>query len=112
MGVEGAIFHQDNASVHTAYVVHDWLADQNFETMAWPPYSPDLNLIENVWACLKAKIYEIKGMPDTQDTLDFVILVAQEAWSELVSDMLENLAITMPHRVQQVIDNDGWYTSY
>jgi hypothetical protein len=115
-GVEGAIFQKDNAPVHTAYVVRDWLAEQDFEVMNWPPYSPDLNPIENVWPCLKAKIYElhpeIRGMPDNDETLEYVISVAQEAWSELASDMLENLAVTMPHRMKQVIDNDGWYTSY
>ncbi|KAJ5556535.1 hypothetical protein N7494_000450 [Penicillium frequentans] len=58
-GVNGAIFQQDNASVHTAHVVRDWLADQDFEIMAWPPYSPDLNPIENLWSLLKAKIYEL-----------------------------------------------------
>jgi len=72
-GIEGAIFQQDNAPVHTAHVVRDWLAEQEFEVMAWPPYSPDLNPIENLWALLKAKIYElhpeIKGMPDNEETL-------------------------------------------
>ncbi|KAJ5654775.1 hypothetical protein N7490_001778 [Penicillium lividum] len=115
-GVDGAIFQQDNASVHTAHVVRDWLADQDFEIMAWPPYSPDLNPIENLWSLLKAKIYElhpeIRGMPDNDETLEFVISVAQEAWSYMDTDMLENLAVTMPHRVQQVLEHEGWYTSY
>lgn len=84
--------------------------------MAWPPLSPDLNPIENLWAVLKAKIYEIhpeiRSMPDNEDTLEFLISTAQEAWSSIDTDMLDNLAVTMPHRVQQVLDNDGWYTSY
>lgn len=115
-GTEGAIFQQDNAPVHTAHVIRDWLADQDFAVMAWPPYSPDLNPIENLWALLKAKIYElhpeIKGMPDNEETLQILTAAAQEAWSEIDTDMLEKLAVTMPNRVKQVIDNDGWYTSY
>lgn len=115
-GVEDAIFQQDNAPVHTAHVVRDWLADQEFQVMNWPPYSPDLNPIENLWALLKAKIYElhpeIRGMPDNEETLQFLIDIAQQAWSMIDTSILESLAITMPHRVQQVIDNDGWYTSY
>jgi transposase len=27
--------------------------------MYWPPYSPDLSPIENLWPLLKAKIYEL-----------------------------------------------------
>jgi transposase len=115
-GVEGAVFQQDNASVHTAHIVRDWIADQDYEIMKWPPYSPDLSPIENLWSLLKAKIYElhpeIRGMPNNDDTLQFIIGVAQIAWSMIDIAILENLAITMPHRVQQVIDNDGWYTSY
>lgn len=115
-GVPGAIFQQDNAPVHTARVIKEWLDEQQFEVMAWPPYSPDLNPIENLWALLKAKIYEmhpeIKSMPNNQETLEILTSAAQEAWSDMDTDMLENLAITMPHRVKQVIDNEGWYTSY
>lgn len=115
-GVEDAIFQQDNAPVHTAYIIRDWLADQQFQIMAWPPFSPDLNPIENLWAVLKAKIYEIhpeiRSMPDNEDTLGFLTSTAQEAWSAIDTDMLNNLAVSMPHRVQQVLDNDGWYTSY
>jgi len=103
-GIEGAIFQQDNAPVHTARIVREWLAEQDFEVMAWPPYSPDLNPIENLWALLKAKIYEIhpemKEMADNEETLDILINAAQEAWSELDTDMLDNLAITMPNRVK------------
>ena len=37
----------------------------------WPPYSPDMNLIENLWAHLKLELYQqysdtatLKGFPD------------------------------------------------
>lgn len=56
-GVDEAIF-QGSAPVHTVFNAREWLAEQNFSIMRWPPYSPDLNPIENLWALLKAKIYE------------------------------------------------------
>jgi hypothetical protein len=106
----------NNAPVHTAYIVCDWLAKQEFETMIWPPYSPDLNPIENLWVLLKAKIYklqlELKDMPDTDETLEFMIQTTQEAWSQIDISILENLADTMPHRVEDIIENRGWYTKY
>jgi len=45
--------------------------------MAWLPYSPDLNLIENLWKMLKAEIDrvypELKGMGNSQAAMDFMI---------------------------------------
>ena len=28
--------------------------------MEWPPHSPDLNPIENLWALLRAAIYKVR----------------------------------------------------
>lgn len=106
----------DNAPVYTAYIVRDQLGEQEFEFIAQPPYSPDLNPIENLWALLKAKIYELRPelltAPDNDETLEIIVSVAQEAWSEIDLSILENLADTIPHRVQQILENNGWYTSY
>lgn len=44
------IFMQDNSPVHTSASVMALFSRQRFELMDWPPKSPDLNPIENVWA--------------------------------------------------------------
>jgi transposase len=45
----------DNAPTYTAIVVA--LENMQIEVMVWPPHSPDLNPIENLWSLLKAEIY-------------------------------------------------------
>jgi hypothetical protein len=84
--------------------------------MIWPPYSPDLNPIENLWTLLKQKIYQIRPdllhMPNNDTTLAIMIATAQEAWQQLDLSILEGLSESMPRRVQAIIDSDGWYTRY
>lgn len=46
----GDVFMYDGASMHTACIVRYLLDEINTEVMVWPPYSPDLNPIENLWA--------------------------------------------------------------
>ena len=50
----------DDAPTHTAYIVRDALEELAIEVMIWPPHSPDLNPIENLWALLKAEIYKLR----------------------------------------------------
>lgn len=72
------IFMQDNSPVHTAGRVMALLARQNFETLDWPPLSPDLNPIENVWS------YMIRDWPLMQNRTDNALdELVQRRWNEL-----------------------------
>ena len=42
------LYQQDNAPVHTARIIKSWFHAEHIEVLTWPPYSPDLNIIENV----------------------------------------------------------------
>lgn len=103
------IFQQDNAPVHTAGVVRNWISMQNVETLSWPPYSPDLNIIENVWGWLTRKVYENGRQFETKTEL---IRSIRAAWSEISLNYLESLYNSMPNRIFDVILQKGGYTKY
>ena len=52
MHFPGLVFQQDNASVHTASTINFFLENE------WVTYSPDLNIIENLWAIVKRRLAE------------------------------------------------------
>ena len=54
------IYQQDNSSVHAAPIVKKWFKDHNFNLLDWPPQSPDLSPIENLWAIIKRQLKHTK----------------------------------------------------
>ena len=46
----------DNAAFHKRQDIQDLLAQHGHQILWLPPYSPDLNPIEKMWAWVKAKM--------------------------------------------------------
>ena len=59
MHFPGLIFQHDNAPVHKARIIQQFLAEKKWEVLEWPAYSPDLNIIENLWAIVKKRLQKL-----------------------------------------------------
>lgn len=112
----GYIFMQDNARIHTAYKVQDWLELHGVWVMSWPPYSPDLNPIEHLWYELKKKVFELH--PELEDqggsaqALRNLQDACKEAWALISESHMQTLVESMEDRIAAVIRAEGWQTKY
>jgi DDE superfamily endonuclease len=82
----------------------------------WPPYSPDLNVIEHVWAKMKQRIHDnypqLKEMGDSQAAYDKLARVIVEAWEAIPQDHIDGQIKSMKNRVNGVLVVEGWHNKY
>ena len=106
------VLQQDNDPTHRAAVaaIKQWnkVQTQGVTLLeGWPPNSPDLNLIENVWAWVQARV-NARGCTNFDS---FKQAVLQEM-AAVPQHMLTNLYASMGKRLQKVIDLGGGRTGY
>lgn len=96
-------FQHDNAAPHRAACVGAFLEENGVTLAQWPPYSPDINPIEKIWALMKSDIS--KHRPKTMQELREQI---EAGWERVVTpEMCARLFAALPQRVRNVISRKG-----
>jgi transposase len=93
---------QDNAPSHRANVAKTWLHHHGVSCLDFPPYSPDLNPIENLWQHLEKRV-EARAPNELEELQD----VIAEEWKKTPTDLLIKLAHSMHKRCLDVIAASG-----
>ena len=103
------IFQQDNASCHKAKLTKEFLQNNGIQVMEWPPYSPDLNPIENLWAILKQKLSQ-EGYSNRNELITNV----RRIWTEDcdIQRHCRTLSDSLSNRIRKCIRNKGGPINY
>lgn len=105
---DGSLMLQhDNAPCHTAGLVQGWLEARNISRLQWPPQSPDLNIIENVWNMIK---YQMRGKV-YQDEEELWKMV-QRCWKKISWEAINRLYESMPRRIIALKEARGKHIKY
>jgi hypothetical protein len=104
-----SIFQQDNSRVHTATSIQEWLSEQDFTVLKWPPNSPDLNIIEHVWSYLKRQLDHYEQAPQSVNELWKRV---QDVWTNTPLDFLQELYNSMPRRMRELLRSKGGHIKY
>jgi transposase len=104
---------EDGASYHTSTYSCRHRLQLGVRKMEWPPHSPDLNPIENVWALMKThyrqEVWRTKKLPRNEEEL---IEVAQRVWEGLPWPKVYRMIDSMPSRVAACLRRNGGPTRY
>lgn len=103
------IFQQDNDPKHTSRLANNWLEENKIKVLDWPPQSPDLNPIENIWVELKRKLNSYLEEPKSMYELWGCV---QEVWNGIPAEICTHLIESMPRRIDAVFKVKGGYTKY
>jgi hypothetical protein len=105
-------FQQDNDPTHRNAATH--ISTYNTQhgshielLQGWPPNSPDLNLIENVWGYVDSKVQKqvCNSFEEFKQAVD-------DAFQAVPKSMLQNLFNSMDKRIDMCIQTGGDRTPY
>jgi hypothetical protein len=92
---------------HNGNIIRKWKEEHGLEYYFNCSSSPDLSPIENCWLIPKQWL---RKWPHWDDTTTQELIL--EGWKELSQEHINKLVLTMPARLQAVIDSEGKMTGF
>jgi transposase len=103
------IFQQDNAPIHVSESTMKWFEENGVTLLPFPPNSPDLNPMENLWGLLVRRVYAIKRNFNDKTELKEAI---KACWGTISVKELRPLIDSMKERIYQLIKSGGRSTKF
>jgi hypothetical protein len=102
-------FMQDNAAIHTAKNVLEWLSINKIKVVDWLARSPDVNPIKKSMDNYRMRIKKTPKKPTNADELWELI---KEEWSKIDQETIRKLYLSVTKRVHGVYTSKGGYVKY
>ena len=105
------VFQLDGARCHTSATTTKWLDDNipsYIKPKDWPPNSPDLSPIENLWSILSLSVYRD---PEPTNVVQLKRRL-QQAWRLVKVETLQTSIKSTPDRIRTVIKQKGNTVKY
>jgi len=99
---------EDNAPGHQA-LAKSYRTQNGMDNIPWPPQSPDLNLIEALWADMETELGQIHERASDVGTL---IAMLQVVWRGITPERQLQLIRSMRRRLEAGIEVGGNATPY
>lgn len=101
---------EDGASAHRAKLTRAYREYFRIPCLQWPPSSPDLNPIENIWNILKNRLNARNPRPKGKEEVKRALL---EEWEFNIKECdILKFVDSIPERIQAVIDANGGHTRW
>ncbi|KAL7634863.1 UNVERIFIED_CONTAM: hypothetical protein RMT77_015240 [Armadillidium vulgare] len=109
---ERFVFVQDNnRPIHASRRVKQWFEEHQhiIDVLPWPSKGCDLNPIENVWAAFVKDWRMPQDKITKKDLEDYI----KTSWENLrMNHIIENSILSIPNRLQAVIEAKGGWTKF
>lgn len=110
------LFMHDNAPIHKARMVVEFIEKEHITPIEWPAYSPDLNPIEHLWWVLKKRVYtyypQYNRLDRTTEQWEAFCEALKKGWREIPGQLITRLIESMPRRIDACTKARGWQTKY
>ena len=102
------IFQQDGSPCHKSRLVTFFLDNSKICVLSdWPPVSPNINIIEPLWADLKARVSSCR-----LTNIEKLWRSCEEQWAIIPVPKIKILYQSIPTRIQEVLKKKGLNIRY